>query len=83
MPQRARADLRGGRRAAGVLPQPRPLNERLEPSRVLREPCAIIREGRGEASVAVRVGSDMKRRNKSLSGVPRRFDSLKATRATP
>ena len=53
-----------GRKVEGASP----LNERPKLGRVLREPCAAVREGRGEASVAVRVGSAMERRKENHPG---------------
>ena len=53
-----------GRKVEGASP----LDERLKPSRVLREPCGAAREGSGEASVAVRAGSAMERRKQFYPG---------------
>ncbi len=67
-----------GRKAEGESP----LDRRHSQDTILREPCAATREGRGEASVAVRVGSAIERRKKR-TGVPRRYVTLKATRGRP
>ena len=67
-----------GRKAEGGSP----LDRRHSQATILREPCAATREGRGEASVAVRVGSAIERRKKR-TGVPRRYVTLKATRGRP
>ena len=53
-----------GRKVEGASP----LNERPKLGRVLREPCVTVREGRGEASVAVRAGSAMERRKSDHPG---------------
>ncbi len=41
---------------------------KLQPSTYFREPCVATREGRREASVAVRVARDMEHRYARLTG---------------
>ena len=80
--EKLRLRYMGARLTGRKLEGESPLDRRHSQVTILREPCIAVGEGRGEASVAARVGSAIERQ-KDRTRVPSRCVTSKPTRDMP